>query len=352
MGEVGLISLIIPVYNAANYLPKCLDSVIAQTYRNLEIICVNDCSPDNSLEVLQKYAQKDFRIRVIDKKNGGVSAARNDGLTAASGEYVMFVDADDWIDPETCQLAADAIAGHQADVVLWSYVSENRGNQSFKKLFDGNRIFDEAECRMRLHRRFVGIYGDELAHPELADALCPVWGKLYKRSVIQKSGAKFVDLSEIGTYEDGLFNLQVFGEVQKAVYLDKCLYHYRRDNTGSATSKNNPSLFSQWQNLYRRMQEYITDHNLPAEYTKALQNRRALGLLGLGLNIVSADASITKKLHLIRAILRDERYVRAYQELDFHYFPVHWKVFYGCAKYRIAIGVYVLLRVIQKIISG
>lgn len=352
MDQSALISIIIPGYNAEKYLPKCLDSISGQTYRDLEIICVNDGSPDNSLEVLQEYAQRDSRIRVIDKENGGVSAARNAGLATASGEYVMFVDADDWIDAETCQFAVNAMTEYQADVILWSYVSENRGNQSFKKLFDGDTVFEEETCKQRLHRRFVGIAGDELAHPELADALCPVWGKLYKREVIQKSGAKFIDLSEIGTYEDGLFNLEVFGEVRKAVYLDRCFYHYRRDNTGSATSKHNPKLFDQWQNLYRRMTAYIAERNLPSVYTKALRNRRALGMLGLGLNIVSADLPIIRKLHLIREILIDERYIQAYRELEFRFFPIHWKVFYGCAKYKITIGVYALLKVIQKIISG
>lgn len=352
MGQNALISIVIPIYKAERFLPKCLDSILDQTYTNLEVICVNDSSPDNSLEVLNKYAEKDSRIRVVDKENEGVSAARNVGLSMVSGEYVMFVDADDWIDPETCQCAVDAMTEYQVDVVLWSYVSENHGNQSFKKLFNGDMVFEEEICKQRLHRRFVGIVDDELAHPELADALCPVWGKLYKREVIQKSGARFVDLSEIGTYEDGLFNLEVFGEVKKVVYLDRCFYHYRRDNTGSATSRYNPNLFNQWQNLYQRMTEYITDRNLPEVYTKALHNRRSLGMLGLGLNIVSTDLPITRKLHLIRTILRDERYIQAYRELDFQYFPIHWKVFYGCAKYKITVGVYTLLKVIQKIISG
>ena len=342
MREVPLISIIVPVYNVAAFLPKCLDSILGQTYPNLEIVCVNDGSLDNSPEVLNRYAEKDSRIYVIDKENGGVSAARNAGLSEASGEYVMFVDADDWIDAETCQTAVAAMTEHQADVVLWSYVSENRGNQSFKKLFSGDTVFEEETCKQRLHRRFVGIAGDELAHPELADSLCPVWGKFYKREVIQKSGAKFIDLSEIGTYEDGLFNLEVFGEVKKAVYLDKCFYHYRRDNTGSATSKYNPNLFNQWQNLYRRMQDYIAKNNLPGEYSQALDNRRALGMLGMSLNILSSDFSARKKIQHIRNILQNERYVEAYKKLDFNFFPIHWKIFYGCAKLRIATGVYIL----------
>ena len=92
-----LISVIIPVYNTAEYLPRCLESVLNNTYRNLEVICINDGSKDNSIEVLNAYAQKDPRIRVIDQENAGVSAARNRGLDDATGEYIAFVDSDDWI---------------------------------------------------------------------------------------------------------------------------------------------------------------------------------------------------------------------------------------------------------------
>lgn len=91
------ISVIIPVYNTADYLPRCLDSVINSDYRNLEIICVNDGSTDNSLDILNEYAEKDSRIRVITITNGGVSNARNVGIESSSGEFIAFVDSDDWV---------------------------------------------------------------------------------------------------------------------------------------------------------------------------------------------------------------------------------------------------------------
>ena len=112
--EEKLISVIIPVYNAAEYLPRCLDSILNNTYRNLEIICVNDGSKDSSLEVLNSYAAKDPRVKVIDQENAGVSAARNRGLDEATGEYIAFVDSDDWVHRQyfevllTCAVSCDA----------------------------------------------------------------------------------------------------------------------------------------------------------------------------------------------------------------------------------------------------
>ena len=117
MKEQPLVSVIIPVYNVERYLAQCLDSVINQTYPNLEIICVNDGSRDGSPDILRRYADEDARIQVIDKANGGVSQARNDALDCARGEYIMFVDSDDWVEPDACENAVNAMREYDADIV-------------------------------------------------------------------------------------------------------------------------------------------------------------------------------------------------------------------------------------------
>lgn len=116
------ISIIAPVYNIERHLRKCLDSLINQTYKNIEIICVNDGSADKSLDILNEYANKDKQIVIVDKKNGGISDARNIGIAKASGEYMIFVDSDDCIDLETCQKSLDTVLKYSVDVVLYSYV--------------------------------------------------------------------------------------------------------------------------------------------------------------------------------------------------------------------------------------
>ena len=124
MKKQPLISIIIPVYNVERYLAQCLDSVINQTYPNLEIICVNDGTTDSSGQILEQYAQKDGRIVVIVQENQGLSGARNTGLKHVHGKYIMFVDSDDWIELETCEDAVIAAEKHNADLVMWSYVRE------------------------------------------------------------------------------------------------------------------------------------------------------------------------------------------------------------------------------------
>lgn len=349
MKEKPLVSIIVPVYNVEKYLSECIDSILSQTYENIEIILIDDGSTDKSAEICDKYALEDKRVRVIRKINGGVSAARNDGLQQANGQLIMFVDSDDWIDSETCGTAVSAMEESGADVVVWAYISENNGNQSPKIIFGSDTIFEGTDVKEKLHRRLFGLMDKELAHPELADSLCPVWGKLYKKDLILNNNISFVDLSEIGTYEDGLFNIEVFAKVEKAVYLNKCLYHYRKENTSSVTSGYRKDLFEKWQHLFDLMQEYIAENNLPSDYKAALNNRIALSLLGLGLNIVGSNYGMGKKITLLRDILSNDRYISAYRKLDFSFFTIHWRVFYGCAKYHCATGVYFFLCIIKLI---
>lgn len=346
-----LVSIIVPVYNVEQYLPQCLDSIVNQTYKNIEVICVNDGSPDNSIKILEDYALRDSRIKVVSQKNQGVSSARNLAHQYVNGEYIIYVDGDDWLDVNTCEIAVEKAIEVSAGVVMWSYISESKNRSDKKIIFDDEFIFDETKVKQMLHRRFIGIAGSELARPEQADSLCPVWGKMYKSSIILQSNVKFVDLDKIGTYEDGLFNLEVFKYVNKAVYLPVNLYHYRRTNSESQTAKYRPRLFEQWQNLFDEMQQYIGENGLSEEYEDALSNRIALSILGLGLNILSSDFSAKKKKKLIKEIITSERYKEAYKKLEFKYFPLHWKIFYSFAKAGNATGVYMLLKVIQRIIK-
>ena len=144
-----MISIIVPVYNAAPYLPQCLDSLVNQTYRDIEIICVNDGSTDNSLDILKAYAERDSRILVIHQENQGLSDARNKGLKNARGEWVMFVDSDDWIDISTCQITLETVHAHQADVVMWTYNREYEGHSLPKYYITSLQTWDANNIRVQ-----------------------------------------------------------------------------------------------------------------------------------------------------------------------------------------------------------
>lgn len=349
--NIPLVSIIVPVYNVEKYLSQCLDSLINQTYRNLEIVCVNDETPDNSGAILKQYAEKDSRIKIYEQKNTGLSGARNTGMRNAHGDYVMCVDSDDWIDLETCEQAVRAALKYDADLVMWSYVREFDDRSAEKLMFwDDETIFDAEDVQNQINRRLCGLVGEELAHPDYANAIETAWGKLYRFSVIKDNHVEYISERIIGT-EDALFNLYATHYVKKAVYLKKPFNHYRRTNTGSLTSCYKEKLFLQWQTLFDYMERYVSDNHLGDDFSLALRNRIALSVLGLGLNITGSDFSAKKKRALLKEIVQSERYQKAYQTLTFKYFPVHWKLFYFCAKHRLTFGLYLLLLVIKRIIS-
>lgn len=346
-----LVSIVLPVYNVEKYLPKCLDSVVNQTYKNLEIICIDDETPDGSVDIIKKYAEKDGRIVLISQKNQGLSGARNTGIEAAKGEYIMFLDSDDWIDGETCEAAVEQIKKENAQLVLWSYTREFPDKSSPKDIFgatDKKTIVFEGEEMRSLHRRIAGLTGKELSVPENADSAVTAWGKLFRTEIIKDSGCAFVDTKIIGT-EDALFNLEAFCYVEKAVFINEHFNHYRKDNETSLTRKYKPALYSQWQELYTRMGRIIKEKDLPFE--AALNNRIALSIIGIGLNEIISDSSAKEKIRKIKSVITSDRYRKAYANLETQYFPIHWKLFFTFCKKGSAFGVYVLIKCIDRLIG-
>ncbi len=345
----NMISIIVPVYNSELYLKKCLDSIISQTYENIEIICVDDNSSDDSLRILQEYEKKDHRIKVIQKANEGVSLARNVGLDVAHGDYILFVDSDDWIDISTCEVALKKITEETADLVMWSYIRERETESSKKQIFDCDIIFEGKKVQEKLHRRMIGIVEDELTHPENADALCTVWGKLYCKSIISANHIRFYDIRKIGTYEDGLFNLEYLKYVQKAIFLNQYFYHYRRTNVNSITGAYNANLGRQWDTLFHIMDKYIEQNELNEKYQEALRNRISLSLIPRGINEMTNDCSVGMKMAKIKEIISQRSYIAAIKSLKIQYMPIHWKVFFRAAKWKNTFIILIMLIAIQKI---
>ena len=232
---------------------------------------------------------------------------------------------------------------YHADLIMWSYIREFSEHSSPKVIFPEQKYFDEAECRA-LYRRMIGLLGAELAHPENADALCTVWGKLYRRDIIEQNGIRFSDLERIGTYEDGLFNLYYLAHAKNAVYIPEYFSHYRKE-TGM-TSKYRSRLAGQWKNLFHDMRSYIEKEKCGSDFEAALNNRISLSIIGLGLNALALPNR--KALREIRSILSDPEYRAAVKKLPMRYFPPHWWVFFACCKLNFSAGVFLLLKCIKR----
>ena len=244
------ISIIIPVYNVEKYLRECLNSIINQTYTNWEAICINDGSPDNSLEILKEYAQKDERFIIIDKENGGVSAARNDALKRVTGEYITLVDPDDYIDPNTFEIIIKA-AQENSDAELICFGA---------KILDERNSTPEEYERLRswYHCKLSGKYA--LSERIFANLPGVSWIKLFKTNIIKENNILFKPYK---FNEDVLFNTEYLNYTNYIYFVKQDLYTYRF-RYGSALDnyapKKNilssyPLLIEQFINLYNYFDE-------------------------------------------------------------------------------------------------
>lgn len=344
-----LVSIIIPVYNVEKYLRQCLDSVVNQTYNNFEIIIVNDGTKDNSQQIIDEFVNNDSRIKGVFQKNQGLSGARNTGISVATGEYIMFVDSDDWLNLQTIEFCIDAIQKTNADVVLFSYFKEYQNHSESNFILPENYFFDATECQ-KLHQRIIGLNGPDLCNPANADSLVTAWGKLYKTEIITQNNLQFTDCKLIGT-EDMWFNAQYFLHIKSAIYSNKCLYHYRKINTSSLTSNYKVNLPKQWNYLYDLVENLLVENKLNSNYHAAFQNRISLSLIGLGLNEMSSNNSFLLKFKNINIIISNKKYKLAIQQFPLNYLPLHWKLFFLCAKYQFTFGVFIFLKLIQFILN-
>lgn len=343
-----MISIIIPVYNVETFLPQCLDSLVNQTYQDVEIICVNDGSTDGSLAILQKYARKDKRIKIISRENRGVSESRNEGMESASGEWLMFVDSDDWLEPNCCERIMTR--NEDDDLIIFSYIREFKTVSAPKLIFDKHpKLFEGKEIDW-LFERLIAPNGKELAHPEKLDSLSTVWGKLYKTSIVREHGIEFVSTKRTGTLEDFVFNGKYFNYLQKAYYLPDCLYHYRKTKADSIAYSYKPDLYEQWMHVFEEIKRCSTVNNHPW-LPKALERRQALCLFGLGLNIVFSKESWCRKHKMLDAIIASDWYSSAVAHLDTSHMPLHWKCFYCAACHKQTKVVLLMLQTINVIIN-
>ena len=217
------ITVIVPVYNVENYLNKCLDSLINQTYKNLEIIVINDGSTDNSGEICQGYAQKDNRIVYIEKENGGQSEARNMGLDRMTGSYVTFVDSDDWVELDYVENLYKKITEYQADIAVGNYYSFNEAEGMYYFHIFGDSCYEKVYDNVSI---FENLYESQ----EMKSfALISVWGKLYKADLLKR--LRF-DIGKLG--EDGYLNQKIYLLAEKTIYLNKGLYAYRQREGSSS----------------------------------------------------------------------------------------------------------------------
>ncbi len=217
-----MISVIVPIYKTEKTLERCINSILAQSLKDFELVLINDGSPDNSEQICKKFAAEDKRIRYILKENGGLSSVRNLGIEEAKGDYIAFVDSDDYIEPDMLEYMHSIALRDNCEIVMCGYKIEN-----------GKTVVDNFCNDMILDCKNINENMVELKSKNLIDC---AWNKLYNRDFLIKTGVK-MPVGE--TYEDTAFNLELLKHKPRISVTSKCFYHYVQ-NMGSITKKYDP----------------------------------------------------------------------------------------------------------------
>jgi|tagenome__1003787_1003787.scaffolds.fasta_scaffold20982225_1 glycosyltransferase involved in cell wall biosynthesis len=322
-----LVSIIVPVYNNEKYLQQCIDSLINQTLRDIEIILVNDGSNDNSLLICHEFQKIDTRIKVIDKPNGGVSSARNAGLKIASGEYVGFVDSDDWIEPDMYEKMYSAAEKHEADAVVVSFKINMDRKEHLKKvrLLEGSH---SASTLLDLHIEDGSLKG------MLMPSNC---NTIYRSEIINRNNLFFDE--ELKINEDGIFNLKFLMKARTVYSLpNDYVYHYRIYY--HRTYKDIWNEFEKADNKLFEISKGYHAHN----FERQLKLRSVYNAIIATINESKSDKPKKTIVTNLRKIYSSQSVVEGIRYIKWGKLGISRKVLVVFIKYRLALFMYMIIK--------
>lgn len=333
------VSVIVPVYKSEKYLNRCVDSIRNQTLTDIEIILVDDESPDNSPAICDEYAKADSRIKVIHKMNAGAGMARNSALEIATGEFVGFTDSDDYIDAQMFEELYDAAKKYEAQLVMSGtrYVGGNvfakSGEDEEKNCFDKETYFSESEIKNVL----LGVVGALPDEPEDSRYGTSIWKNLYKRDVIEENNIRFLSEREIMS-EDALFTLDFIHCIKSAVGVPGIYYNYFR-NEGSISKSYKKDRLEQNLVYLKEVEKRIKNDASEDEY-KIYLDRVTQGYARVlcSQEIMYARENNVKLFELrkkLKKICTSEAIEKALKHYPWHKLPIKQAVFAFTMKYKL-----------------
>ncbi|MBP3846437.1 glycosyltransferase [bacterium] len=249
------VSVIIPVYNVEKYLRECLESVVNQTLKDIEIICVNDGSTDNSLDILNEFSNKDNRVKIINKTNGGLSSARNAGMAAAQGEFIGFLDSDDYIDLNFYESLYNRAKETNSDIVVCEYIYRFKDKSKRKKTFlkvDKNVVTSDAK------EKFECLY---------LPLYCYVHNKIYKKASIKENFVEGLN------FEDIYFTTNILSDNNKMTVAENVAYYYR-DHPNSIVNDNSNLNKYFYHKAMAYFYKFVHEHNIDVNTNKYCETKR------------------------------------------------------------------------------
>lgn len=220
--KTPLVSILVPCCNVEKYLHQCMDSILAQTYGNIEIICLNDGSKDNTLAILKEYESKDARVKVIDKPNTGYGSTMNLGIDKAEGKYVAIIESDDYIEPTMMETLVNAAEKENLDLARCLYIERNEVTGKDKIV----------------HHSFRNLYGKvvkPLEHQEIFFLAPSIWVGMYNREFINRNSIRFLETPG-ASYQDTSFAFKVYAAAERVMFIPEVLHNYRINSNSSVNS--------------------------------------------------------------------------------------------------------------------
>ena len=295
-----LVSIIVPVYNAEAYLDKCIDSIVKQTYKNIEIIIIDDGSRDSSPQICDNWAERDKRIKVIHKQNGGVSSARNIGIKHANGEYICFVDSDDSVVENYFEKCTQKIYDNQLVVCGYNRIL---GNKTI-----GEVVFEKQESTSIERKNILRLFEKVL--------ISAPWGKMYHKSIIDSNNLCFPEDLSLG--EDMIFNFSYIDKIEKIITINEPLYNYNLDNDNSLLRKYRKDLLKINQRLYGELEKYVSRWGLSDEQMAVYNNSRYFAYVNAMENTFFKENSdgLFTKLNYNKGIIKSKDFKSALKKYN------------------------------------
>lgn len=336
------ISIIVPVYNVENFLFQCLTSIVGQSYRDLEIILVDDNSTDLSAKICEEFASKDSRIKFIQQANGGVSVARNTGIENASGEFLTFVDSDDWVEREMYEKMAEKIKNNptldlvMCDTNLFRKDSEIQSSNFIRPgYYSKNQIISELYPFLLVTEEFGKI-------PIVSVCNC-----LFRRSILIKNSIQFAPDLKYG--EDYLFMPEIIVSINSYYYLKDCYYYNYRQYDASRSKKFRPDWWSNFLDLNIKLKELLANSK-EYNFTRQLKLQLIHSALFLSNAIIKNEKMpFREKLFLIRKLFNEDELKTVFSNLKFDAQPLTLKIVLFLIKNKMAFTYLIYRNIISKI---
>lgn len=335
------ISVIVPVYNVQQYLEQCLNSIVAQTYSNLEILLVNDGSTDLSAKICDEFAVKDSRVKVIHQINGGVSSARNTGMDAATGDYITFVDSDDWLQKSMYQNMMDvACMKDRADIVMCDFINEKENAKENITSFIRKGFYSRTDIVKELYTTLL-VTEDLGRLPIVSACIC-----LFKKELLQQNKINF-DVS-LRYSEDYLFMAMVMLRADSFYYLKaNYFYHYRQYEI-SRSKKYQPEWWDNFLLLNDKLNSLLSG-NVEYDFSRQIKFQLIHSALYTSSAIFEENnLKSRKKILLLRNLFNDSALETSFSHLDFKNKPLGLKLALYLVKYKLAIGYWAYRSLINR----